>query len=316
MSYDHAIKWIMIAAIALLDLVLLAFLPLSIQWVELVAPASISGLIGVLVFRFHQRQSSPCLVLFGVSFIQLSCLVIALTLLIYETAMFRFPLQDDWLRQADATLGYYPRPLVQWIRQRPTLDQWSTCIYQNAGPQMMVMLLALSLFYQRKRVEQFILQMIISLFVCAIFAGFFPAAGPLYNNGITPFDWQQGYLNDLAALRSGEHFHFRWSRSEGIVTFPSFHTCWAILVLFGWLRTTRWLSVPLIVLNVVVVATTLTTGEHYFVDVAGGGLLAVLSIWLSHRISAYCYNPDGSPRMITIPDLMGYLPLKPSLSLR
>ena len=72
----------------------------------------------------------------------------------------------------------------------------------------------------------------------------------------------------------------RWKDVDGLITFPSFHTTWAVLLALAFLRRRRLL--PLFAtLNVIVIVSTLTTGWHYLVDVLGGiavCLLAVVSL--------------------------------------
>jgi membrane-associated phospholipid phosphatase len=89
---------------------------------------------------------------------------------------------------------------------------------------------------------------------------------------------QQGIQEQMFALRSANTFSFSILNDNfGIVSFPSFHTVWAIFAasaLWGF----RYLRVPLVLLSTSIVLSTLTTGWHYLVDVLAGIVLAALSL--------------------------------------
>jgi membrane-associated phospholipid phosphatase len=70
-----------------------------------------------------------------------------------------------------------------------------------------------------------------------------------------------------------------WRGAEGLISFPSFHTAWAILLALA-LR--RWRVAFLLssILNAAVVAATLTTGWHYASDVLGGALVCAVAVAL------------------------------------
>jgi len=60
---------------------------------------------------------------------------------------------------------------------------------------------------------------------------------------------------------------------EGLITVPSFHVIWAVILAAsarGWVRPFAWF------LNAAVIAATITTGWHYGTDVVAGLLVALL----------------------------------------
>src|SRR5712692_5267217 len=74
------------------------------------------------------------------------------------------------------------------------------------------------------------------------------------------------------------------SQEVGVVCFPSFHVVWAILfaaALWGF----RWLRIPVALVAAMVILSTMTTGWHYFADVLGGVLLAIISILSAKRLT-------------------------------
>jgi membrane-associated phospholipid phosphatase len=95
------------------------------------------------------------------------------------------------------------------------------------------------------------------------------------------------YVQHLHELRSGARDVVTWRNAEGLVTFPSFHTTWAILLAWS-VRRRRGLNLAMGLLNLAVIASTLTTGLHYFIDVPGGALVAVAAIAIESRIARWC----------------------------
>jgi membrane-associated phospholipid phosphatase len=82
----------------------------------------------------------------------------------------------------------------------------------------------------------------------------------------------------VSELREGVRTAVTWRGAEGLITFPSFHTTWALLLAWAFRGRPRWF-VPSAVLNAAVIVATLTTGWHYFADVAAGAALGVAVIW-------------------------------------
>jgi membrane-associated phospholipid phosphatase len=78
-------------------------------------------------------------------------------------------------------------------------------------------------------------------------------------------------------IRSGEWAALDFSHVEGIVTFPSFHTTLAILLMYA-VRNHRWALAVLVPLNMLLIVATLSVGGHYLVDLPAGGAVAIISI--------------------------------------
>jgi len=63
---------------------------------------------------------------------------------------------------------------------------------------------------------------------------------------------------------------------RGVISFPSYHTAAAVLAIWAvWpVRFARW---PMLILNVLMVASAPVEGAHYLVDIIGGALVGVCS---------------------------------------
>jgi membrane-associated phospholipid phosphatase len=102
------------------------------------------------------------------------------------------------------------------------------------------------------------------------FAYFKP--GPeLYGNfGAADAMWP--FFKAFAALRDGSLSMIDMSAAQGIVSFPSFHTVLGIITAYA-LRGTRWLFVPILLLNAVMIVSTLPVGGHHLADVIAGAAI-------------------------------------------
>ena len=85
-------------------------------------------------------------------------------------------------------------------------------------------------------------------------------------------------IEHLDGLRSGARTLVTWRDAEGLITFPSFHTIWAVLLVAAFYGCRR-LFWPVALLNVLVVLSTITTGMHYFSDVIAGLMISAVVIW-------------------------------------
>jgi membrane-associated phospholipid phosphatase len=86
----------------------------------------------------------------------------------------------------------------------------------------------------------------------------------------------------------------RLAATEGLITFPSFHVAWALLLTWAF-RGRRWLFAAAVILNSLVVASTMTTGWHYFSDLLGGAAvaLAAMALWCAYAERTNQSTPES-----------------------
>ena len=64
---------------------------------------------------------------------------------------------------------------------------------------------------------------------------------------------------------------------QGLVTFPSFHTSLAIITTYA-VRGIRFVTLPVAILNGLVIVSTLPEGGHYLIDVIAGAIISIIAI--------------------------------------
>lgn len=206
----------------------------------------------------------------------------AFSLLVYGAGTGGRPLADSLLQASDSTLGVSAGTVIAWANDRPWLAGLMKAAYFSAVPQLMLAIVVLGFSNQavplRRLLTRFILCGLVTV-ACFYFA---PALGTVSYSGVSVPTHYEGILHDLAALRDGSMRFVTWKAVEGLITFPSFHTIWGVLMIAAFRRTR--LAVPATILNVVMIASTITTGMHYATDVLGGLLVCLIIFPISNKL--------------------------------
>ncbi|MCO5106597.1 MAG: phosphatase PAP2 family protein [Burkholderiaceae bacterium] len=131
------------------------------------------------------------------------------------------------------------------------------------------------------RVRELVALLIVTGIVVVVLSGLFPAQSAWAYYGV---DLHKAYhLADLNTLRDQTAPVIDVGRQTGIVTFPSYHT--AIALILVWVtRGIAPLFWPALILNLGVLVAIPTGGGHYLVDMlAGAAITAAACLWLARR---------------------------------
>ena len=271
------ISWTGVAAFGLLVLHGMTF--------EFMSAATAVGTILLLspfAVAFDRRGIAPFVNLL-IGFLCMVAFNVFLSILTYAGTPISAPLSDRWLMAFDSAMGIHLPSIVAWAADHPTLKTVLDLAYPSVMLSTLLALVVLGLDRDRLRLQEFILQFMIAGLLTTIVFFMFPAEGPFVAYGYDLRPDQQRFLEHFHALRAGNFHHVSLDNLEGLITFPSFHTAWALLLAWGF-RHDRWLCWPMLILNLLVVASTLTTGWHYGSDVAGGIVVAVFAATVTHRL--------------------------------
>lgn len=193
----------------------------------------------------------------------------AFSTLIYALGASRIPLADSGLAMFESFFGIDSHNIALATAAHPIFAKLMYLVYFSVIPQTIVMLVWLG-FRNDERLSQFLCRFMICGLITAACFYVVPALG-------TPTKVNLPAIGDLMALRSGELRTISWQSVKGIVAFPSFHVVWAILL------TLAMPSYPLVVLNLLVIVSTVTTGGHYLIDLAGGALICAIVVPITNR---------------------------------
>jgi membrane-associated phospholipid phosphatase len=278
-SFDAKIKWSVIAGVSLVAAGLVAWLDLRLPWTDLGGLALLALPVAAAVGHFHRQRRRRVVLSLSplLQFLLFSC---SYTVLMCIAAMTGRPLIDAHLMEVDQWFRVSVPGIAAWTQQYPLLDGLLTLAYHLLVPQTIFVLLMLGRWGDRRPSEQFLLRlMIAALLLLPIFITW-PAVGPYYGYGVEPTAVQQEFLDDFLSLRSGEARTVTVFHPKGLITFPSFHTTWALLLTAACVHR-RWLFAAVVPVNAALIAATMTLGWHYWADVLAGAVLAAVAIAVS-----------------------------------
>jgi membrane-associated phospholipid phosphatase len=287
MGRDARLKTGLILGVVGLDALLIALLGLEYPVSDFATPVVIlTVLAGVAIF-YQRVRPTPNFVCCTAALMQLVAFSTAFVVLTYCIAATGQPLVDAELARFDESLGVQVPAVMAWANARPQFASALDFAYNTILPQTALVVVILGFLGERRSLERFMLTFILCALVTGAAFYFWPADGPFTAYGYATNASQANYLEHFHGMRSGERTLATWRGAEGLITFPSFHTTWAILLAWA-LRRRPVLFCFSVVLNAAVVLSTMTTGWHYLADVVGGVVVCVivwpLAGWISNRI--------------------------------
>src|SRR5665213_662197 len=200
---------------------------------------------------------------------------------------FNFPAVDHTLAVADHALGF------EWNTYAHLMfdHKWTNMIFSTAYSKLTFVGLILTPFIailrnDRIRIIQICYLMVATVIACITIAGLLPAyptteqiadASILHAIELSDNHSLARVSAQLHELRDGAYVVFDMHTAEGLVTFPSFHCCMALIIaycnrglgLFSWLA---------YLAGIAIIAATPSYGGHYLVDLIGGASVTLFFI--------------------------------------
>ncbi|MEM7634342.1 MAG: phosphatase PAP2 family protein [Pseudomonadota bacterium] len=196
-----------------------------------------------------------------------------------------YPLIDGYLSAFDKALGFDWQAHVAWVNSTPWAVTLLHEVYMSILSAMMVVLGLLFVMRRFDRIRELLLingslgllGIVFCTFLPAIGAyAYYAPASELVSN--IPASAGRYHLEHFNGLRSGDLLSFDYVRTQGIITFPSFHTIVPVLLLWS-LRGT-WAFWPTLPVCVIMIVSTISIGGHHLADIIASIALCAISIWL------------------------------------
>ena len=280
------LTWILLAAVCAVFALSLALTDFSID------PLGVWALCGVVAlyagFAYYNAKAphrgNPTIVFMLGSFAQTILITGVMTPITYVAAATALPMRDASLYAIDQALHLDWRSYFYFVHDRPLLIGLFARAYSMIGFQVLIVPLVLAAAGRFRRLQQYVLALILALLVTTVVSTAFPAMGLYYHLGLTPADHPNlfpasyyDYLRDMPAVRDGSLRHLNIFSLTGVLTFPSFHA--ATAVLYAWaVAPVRWVGPIAIVINAIMFFSTPIGGGHYFVDLIAGTAVTVVAI--------------------------------------
>ncbi|MFJ7436926.1 phosphatase PAP2 family protein [Methylorubrum thiocyanatum] len=276
--------WALVAVLIVFDALWLAAAGIRLAPTGLLA---VSGAVAVLLglaLLFSAVKPEPKLRAMALSSAYLAAFTTAAAVLHYLSATLALPFADPALARFEAALGFDWRGWVGFLADHPDLSWPLALAYHSSGPQVGLVVIALSAMSRVARLWTYARLFTLALLAAIAVSAVFPAIGPYAY--YAPQAYPQGHietvgalwhLDALHALRDGAMSTLALSEIRGLVTFPSFHACLAVL--------TAWALAPVpvigplaLLLNAAIIVATLGAGGHYLPDVVAGTVMGMVLV--------------------------------------
>ncbi len=223
------------------------------------------GTVLLLVSAAYRRRDRRVADMFEVTALWLAISLVGLltTALMTRTAA---PLVDSMLIAADARLGFSWPLWTGWVDSHPLLRLCLLLAYVSLLPQFALSLVYLPLTGRVERIIEMAVITVLALIPALLCVRFVPALGPFAAFGMTD---QAMYLPTMLALRGGAEVFDISYNGAALVTFPSFHAIWALALVYIHRGNGR-LTLAVATLNAAVLASVISEGGHYLVDLIAG----------------------------------------------
>lgn len=196
------------------------------------------------------------------------------------------PMADDRLMAWDLALGFDWLAYSKMLTASPLVTKILFFAYNELTYSGLTALaVALIVSNNRKRALEIIYLVVVTAIICILVAMEFPAQATMAlladQELLSRFQIGTGVLHveQLMQLRGDASIFMKSDDMQGLISFPSFHTCMALII--AWCSRGRWYSalIGTSIAAAIIVGTPIF-GGHYLVDVLGGVVVTALSILL------------------------------------
>jgi membrane-associated phospholipid phosphatase len=273
--------WACIGAISMLSLAIWSATGVGLKAGDLlVILGVVASLLAISAF-YSQRRPDERLARLTRAMAELLLLIFMVGSLSYSGTSLAMPLRDDWFQAMDVALGFDWRFWLSVLDANPAIHEVLVLAYHSMLPQTALLPIVLAAIGAHRHLDRFLLSYALAAIVTVAIATLLPALSPVVHLGITPADHPNivlavplEFAQHAQALREGSMKLVDLDGAQGLVTFPSFHTVSAVLLMLGFWGAPywRWFGVGLNALMLVAIP---IEGSHYLVDVIAGAALAV-----------------------------------------
>jgi hypothetical protein len=212
------------------------------------------------------------------------------------------PFVDVWLDSADRWLGIDVAQLTAWTAQFPWLVSTLNVTYNSLELQLVVPLVVLPLAGDRKALWEYLWHLHVSLIGALICLALWPTVYVFTYRHFDPLvapAMVESCMTQLWGFHAGHSHVVTMQDMQGLISFPSFHTAAALAVTWALRRQSRWIWMPIALVNVGLVSATVFLGLHYVTDLLGTAALLGVSLAMYRRWCAPRLAPVSTTRPTT-----------------
>ncbi len=252
-------------------------------------------LLGILLWLRPFRSSSRLAAMFR-WYVWL-CVYFIITDGLSSLALYSTPFAsiDAALAHADGFFGYNAAATLAWVHAHQWVGRFSIVFYNSLSVELVLLPFVLALLGDRKSFERIMIMGVVATVIGLLFYFFFPSSGTA--------DVEPSRYYNATQLDAIKQFYFIQHhipdpfKNVPMVSCPSFHTIWAIMIAFAFIRHPK-IFVPVLIWNVLILISTLTTGWHFLVDVLAGIALSAFSIGIACWVQRFSIHESVVPKKI------------------
>jgi hypothetical protein len=200
------------------------------------------------------------------------------------------PLIDGNLAAYDSALLLDTRSIVVAVANATAFAGLLGIAYVSSFPILLASVVLLGWTRHARPLWQLAFVFAFTAVSCATLSVFLPAAGA-FSHFAYPADVLAGLPSGAGVYHLQKFGYFRhavaptisMSSLQGVVTFPSFHCCLALMTAFAYVQH-RWLFLFSVLWNGLVIVSTVPIGGHYIVDLPAGAALWGLAYVLARAL--------------------------------
>lgn len=251
-------------------------------------------ILGVTLLAIAVQKSVPKLAKFTQAYGTFFFLALSFAILTTGVQLTPFHRVDDFLAKLDLSMGINTPVLMAWTARHPYIHKILEMGYDFLYLELIAVPLILPFFEGNKTVSHFFITMLLAFIIGTTIYYFFPTAAPASVFHSRYF--MSGEHATFLKFYNIHHYHAVSSGDGGLIAFPSFHVAWAVILTCAVFRK-KWLFIPLTMINILLIISTVLLGFHYLVDVFGGILLAALAILLVQMIHNKYFSTFNNVRV-------------------
>ncbi len=187
-----------------------------------------------------------------------------------------FPLQDHLYYQMDLALGYSQAAVVQFVIDHSALRVMLAYVYNSLKMMGVIVGLALLLSLSLVQYYRYVAYLLITFLIGSLIYYFFPStdvSSIIPSTLFSPSAYMVTHQFDLE-----HHYRHIGQFAIGLISMPSFHTIWAMVITLALWKNWVMRCVALCY-TVLVIVSALLLGAHFLVDILAGIIIACLTWW-------------------------------------
>lgn len=215
------------------------------------------------------------------------------------------PSIDPWLVWIDGLYGYHWPDVMAWSVQQPTASLVLKLVYMSTVPQLAVLVVILGLTGRVRQLHVFLLSVVITSVTGVVFWGMFPSHGPSAMFSLPPEVVRSlnpvvadDYGRELLRLATNGPDYISPENVKGLIAVPSFHAVLAFQAIYA-MRGVKWLFPIFLIVNILILPSTLVHGGHHLIDLPIGFLWFLAGLWIAKRTVDSMYRNTDKPPFLT-----------------